>query len=1172
MITGTDGDQILVQDYFATDNPPDIETSGGAKLAAGLVSRLAGPLAPGQVAADGGVGRGQPIGNVETATGSVQVTHADGTKEMLAKGAPVYQGDVLQTPQGASVGILFVDSTSLSLGANGRMVLDQLVFDPASQTGKSAFSLVSGSFSFISGQISKTSPDAMVVNTPVATMGIRGTLGVGEFTPTGGLSVAILPEAGTSGQFVGEILISNAAGVQVLNQPNTGITLGSFFNAPTSPVAFTAGTVVGGFGSALSALPATPISPGTHDLIQKTITDVRSDPGAHGLTTPGSGAAATPGEFASQLQQAMNAAIQQGGSVTETQKAAMEVLKTLEQTLADGGDKEKALLAATQTAQKVGLLLGDGKLTSTGDLRLMDKFEIGGGQNDVTGTTVGLNARLLGEPANGTVRLNADGTYSYSARDGFSGTDSFTIEGYDEQGNRILKTITISSRGQGDLDIEKLANFSTAAGGNQAGEPSVDDLANFSTAAGGNRIPTGGQTSGGDTNVSGTIKVAPTYVGSQVNPTVRYDTISGQPLNVQANGVAASDGVRTDPVGTSATVITGTAGNDIIVGGEGIDSYNVAGSPADYTMTVSIDPATGSHTLTLAGNEGTDILVDIERLAFSSGETLYWDQDGTNYIPAAADAAETTTVGVALSDTLPGDPGLDAYDLTYAVADDGQPQHGTVTVNADGTYSYTPNTGFAGTDSFTYTVSDGLGGVSEGTVSINVDDTGPTAQNVTATVGEDGALAGNLVGSDVDPGDSVAFALNAEGGPAHGTVIVNADGSYSYVPNAEMQALGEGQTATDSFTYTVTDSFGETATATADITITGANDAAVLSADAVTVNETDAVLSTGGQLAISDADAGQATFQAQINTAGEHGTFSVGANGVWSYTANAAYNELGVGEQVSDSFTVLSADGTPTTVSVTIAGTNDQPMAVGHSYVMNEDGSLTITPASLLAGSSDVDGDALSVTSLTPVDPNQGSLVANADGSYTFTPAANWNGTVDFTYTVSDGQGGTATATATVDVASVGDAAVMSADAVTLNETDAVLSTGGQLAISDADAGQATFQAQTGTAGTYGTFAVGADGVWSYAANAAYNDLGVGEQVSDSFTVLSADGTPTTVSVAIAGTNDQPMAVGHSYVMNEDGSLTISPASLLAGSSDVDRDALSVTSMTPVDPNQGSLV
>src|SRR5207253_2978961 len=162
-------------------------------------------------------------------------------------------------------------------------------------------------------------------------------------------------------------------------------------------------------------------------------------------------------------------------------------------------------------------------------------------------------------------------------------------------------------------------------------------------------------------------------------------------------------------------------------------------------------------------------------------------------------------------------------------------------------------------------------------------------------------------------------------------------------------------------------------------------------------------------------------FVAQTNVAGANGTFSIAANGAWTYTANSAFDYLNVGQSVSDTFTVASADGTTSTVQVTINGSND--------------------------------------------------------------------------------------------------AAVVSSASVALSETNAPLTTGGTLTISDVDSAQ-TFVAQSNVAGANGTFSIAANGAWTYTANSAFNNLNVGQSVSDTFTVTSADGTMTTVQVTTNGTND----------------------------------------------------
>ena len=113
------------------------------------------------------------IGEARTVTGVVTATKTDGTRVNLSPGTPVDQGDVIQTGANSAVGIVFIDKTVFSLGANARMTLDELVFN---ETGadRSTFSVLTGPFSFVSGNVART-PEAMRVRTPVATIGIRGT-------------------------------------------------------------------------------------------------------------------------------------------------------------------------------------------------------------------------------------------------------------------------------------------------------------------------------------------------------------------------------------------------------------------------------------------------------------------------------------------------------------------------------------------------------------------------------------------------------------------------------------------------------------------------------------------------------------------------------------------------------------------------------------------------------------------------------------------------------------------------------------------------------------------------------------------------------------------------------------------------------------------------------------
>ena len=191
MLVAADGGRVLIKGYFDLADPPALATAAGAVLPPELVARLAGPLAPGQYAQLAPEAGAAPIGSVLTLEGTVTATRADGTVVELAPGSPVFQDDVIATGPDGAVGLVFNDDTTFSLGAGARMVLDELIYDPATGSGSMTLSVLQGVFVFVTGEIAVSGPDAMVVKTPVATIGIRGTKVAGEAAQEG--------ESGVSG-------------------------------------------------------------------------------------------------------------------------------------------------------------------------------------------------------------------------------------------------------------------------------------------------------------------------------------------------------------------------------------------------------------------------------------------------------------------------------------------------------------------------------------------------------------------------------------------------------------------------------------------------------------------------------------------------------------------------------------------------------------------------------------------------------------------------------------------------------------------------------------------------------------------------------------------------------------------------------------------------------------
>jgi hypothetical protein len=184
-----------------------------AVLVAGVMLS-ASVVAPGAARAEGSPGRSSageletsPIGKVVTATGSVTIEHANavvvqanvpaGSGAGPTKiGDPVYQGDVVQTGADGKVGITFTDGTAFNLSSNARMVLNEFVYDPNGKSNSTLFSLSKGTFTFIAGKVAKTGD--MKIDTPVATMGIRGTTPHVEISDDGTVKFSTLIEENKS--------------------------------------------------------------------------------------------------------------------------------------------------------------------------------------------------------------------------------------------------------------------------------------------------------------------------------------------------------------------------------------------------------------------------------------------------------------------------------------------------------------------------------------------------------------------------------------------------------------------------------------------------------------------------------------------------------------------------------------------------------------------------------------------------------------------------------------------------------------------------------------------------------------------------------------------------------------------------------------------------------------
>ncbi len=403
----------------------------------------------------------------------------------------------------------------------------------------------------------------------------------------------------------------------------------------------------------------------------------------------------------------------------------------------------------------------------------------------------------------------------------------------------------------------------------------------------------------------------------------------------------------------------------------------------------------------------------------------------------------------------------------------------------------------------------------------------PVASNGTLAASEDTVASGSLVATDPE-GGPLTFSIVSNGGKGVATITNTATGAYTYTPQPNANG-------SDSFTFRASDGSLNSNPATVTVSIASVNDAPQPTASAIATNE-DTVGTS--QVAPNDPDAGD-SLGYNIATAPLHGTASVSASGLVSYTPAANYNG-------PDSLVVrvTDQDGAfgQVTIPVAVATLNDAPQAANDSAATPQGTAVTVN---VLANDSDVDGT-LNPAGVTLVARSaSGSVTVNpSTGAITYTPVATFSGSATFTYTVKDNTGATSNAaTVTVNVTAGNQAPVASNGTLSASE-DTVAS--GTLVATDPEGGPLTFSIVSNGGKGVATITNTATGAYTYTPQPNANG-------SDSFTFRASDGSlnsnPATVTVSIAALNDAPKALNDSAATPQGTAVTVN---VLANDSDVD--------------------
>ncbi|GAA4369483.1 Ig-like domain-containing protein [Nocardioides caricicola] len=808
--------------------------------------------------------------------------------------------------------------------------------------------------------------------------------------------------------------------------------------------------------------------------------------------------------------------------------------------------------------------------------------------NDTDDEDLFLTAVLVSGPARGTLVLNSDGTFSYTHDGSDTGFDSFSYRADDGTSSSNVATVTITvipvndapiafadaievSEGgtattlQGgatsvlanDTDVELNVLTAVLVSGPAHGSLTLNANGTFSYTHNGSETTTDsftyrandGTVNSGPTTV--TITVTPVDDGAPVGVGDGLTVAEGGTATTLTGGATSVLANDTDPDGAvlSAVLVTGPSNGTLVLDPDGTFSYTHDGSETttDSFTYQADDGTTSSNTATV-----TITVTQVNDAPTAQSNSLSVLEGGT----------ATTLTGGATS-VLANDSDAE-NDVLTAVLVSG-PAHGSLTLNANGTFSYTHNGSETTTDSFTYRANDGTVNSGPTTVTITVtpvDDGAPVGVDDGLTVAEGGTAttltggATSVLANDTDPDGAVLSAVLVTG-PSNGTLTLNSNGTFSYTHDGS-------ETTTDSFTYQADDGTTSSNTATVTITVTQVNDAPTAQSNSLTLLEGGtATTLTGGATSVlaNDTDAENDVLTAVLVTGPTHGSLTLNANGTFSYTHNGS-------ETTTDSFTYRANDGTVSsntaTVTITVTPVNDAPVAVDDSLTVVQDGTTSTLDGgatSVLANDSDAENGVLTTHLAAP--PAHGTVVLGALGTFTYTPDPGYSGPDSFDYEASDG---IVTSTATVSIAvtpaTPTDAVPVAVpDAATVVEggTVTVLAGGATSVLAnDRDPDGYALMAVLVSDVQHGTLTLGPDGTFRYVHDGS-------ESTTDSFTYRASDGTlssgAVTVTITVTPRNSAPVGVADRATAAAGDAIAVlagGATSVLANDTDPDGDALTV--------------
>ena len=1177
LVISRDDRELVLSDYFKGGKHAPLASPDGAYLTGNIVDALTGHVQMAQ--ADGSAAAAKIIGHVTKLSGNATAIR-NGVSIILNNGDNVHQGDVVQSGSNSTLGITFVDGSVFGLGSNAKMVLNEMVYDPNGSSNSSFLSLVQGTISFVAGATAKHGD--MKVDTPVATMGIRGTAVLVEIdfevtvpgsAPPARFQVLVEPD-GTTGSYV---LLDRVtlAPIATVNQAGTV-------------------TTVSGQGT-VSFLASAQLSPEVMKLISEVFSQKFTDNSNPKSNTHFTDSLIPDNTFPVKFAGGENgtATVRIFAATDAPAGANVPVPKSLDHipgppsvVAFNAGVDERTLLTGSSLVDRVSSVVSYVDVNA-GDVpsvqATFDHFSYrdGAGHNVTSTLTAAQRSAIAAVTVPLVVEQDPQGknygsaTWTYSVQDHaldfLADGETLTLtymarvdNNFSLNNEYAFAPITITIIGTNDAPTT--ASVPQIAAIKEIASPQTHDSTTSDTAAGTVSFKDADLTDKHEASITDDVGAEGTTTGLADHDTL-LGWLSLGAFSDSTNGVTGSqawsfsaedhyfDYLAEDETVTLTYTIQlddhhgGTVTQDVVV--------TVTGSNDAPELAADVSGDHGLHAITERENatndpcndtaEGSLTFRDVDlsdtHTVSSSAPVFAWLDSNGHPLPLTL--SQTCVLTAASTFTLtPHDStgtGYGSIDFSYSASDhyfDFLAEGETLTITYEVTV--TDEHQMTSTQPVTITVT----GTNDAPVAVadidagNIVESGHDAYDnavpgVATTTGD--VLANDTDADLTDTHEVIGVAAGAVSGglstgvgtAIHGTygcLVLNADGSWTYTLDNEdpdTNALPEGAQVSDVFSYTQTDHHGGTSTTTLTIKITGTNDEPV--ANAAPVAATDV---NGTPVVEQGVDPGNTAF-AGVDTA----------------TGNVLTNDYDVDT------------GDTKTVQGVASGTADGPLT-------------------------DHVGDTVYGT--------YGHVTIAANGTWTYTldndnPATqaltqDEHVTDVFTYTMHDALGSTSSATLTIDITGTNDApTVAAALTVSADEGDAAFTRdllsgasdvddGETLTLAVADVNYAVDGGASSAAAPAG-ISIGPDGhtLKVDPTNPAFDHLAEGEQtvIVVSYDIKDAHGATVhqTETVTITGTNDEPAIVGETNPATH-GIMAVSPVSIIVEPAGHDTNSLGLDTET----------